>query len=96
MIKVLKKHKIDISNIDITIVSYFLHNIRTGRILRHFGAKRVDYYNLYYKIPLKLFFIEIGSIILNFFDPEGKSYILNKEKEVRRSKKVSKILKNYY
>ena len=96
MIKVLDKHKINIKNVEIKVVSYFLHNIRVGRILKHFGAKKVDYFNLYYRIPVKLFFIEVLSIVLNFFDPEGKSPISMKEKATRKNRKLSNILKNYY
>lgn len=94
--EILEKMGQNIENIDMTCIAHKLHNARFRNIFRYFGFKKVHFIDLHYKFSFKLLLIECIGILISFLDPSASSSLLEKERNKRRNRELSGILKSYY
>ena len=86
MVQVLASHNFDISQVELIIVSHWLHTIRLQRLCRYYGNfKKVSRCPLYYPpIGKRGVLKELLLILLTLIDPAGKSFIVKRERRRRQ------------
>jgi uncharacterized SAM-binding protein YcdF (DUF218 family) len=86
MKKELLRREVDISKIEIIIVSHWTHALRLRRLLRYngFKNKKVRHGGKSHPVGWRWYFRELLLFLLTLIDPQGKSWFVRREREKRR------------